>query len=267
MELISRVSKGSRMDQIYIPKIRAGFSIGSFVMIKPLHSEEARKTSLFFHNVHSLEPVKTRIINEIFEILDNQADTVDNIIITGSFLEKGFNFNDIDVLLIKEEKIDKTQIERYVKEKTGLDIHLISISNKSLIKGLESDPLYQGMLNRCIAKKRFVYMAKRKINYRILDLHLLKSRLFIDNFDYLNGEEKYEMIRNAVSIDLFMNNMKISTKEINKTIDRIFGENMNKKIRLNMIPDKQKFLIKFREYHHKLSDEILKGIKNGSKQE
>ena len=39
MEIISRVSKGSKMDQIYIPKNRAGLTIGEYVVITPLSRE------------------------------------------------------------------------------------------------------------------------------------------------------------------------------------------------------------------------------------
>ena len=37
VELISRISKGTRMDQIYIPKERMpGFELGAVVLIKPV---------------------------------------------------------------------------------------------------------------------------------------------------------------------------------------------------------------------------------------
>ena len=39
----------------------------------------------------------------------------DNMIITGSFLEKGFKFNDIDVIIVSEEKIDADYIEKILK--------------------------------------------------------------------------------------------------------------------------------------------------------
>ena len=40
VELVSRVSKGSKMDQVYIPKNRADFAIGSYVVIKPLETAQ-----------------------------------------------------------------------------------------------------------------------------------------------------------------------------------------------------------------------------------
>ncbi len=264
MELISKVSKGSLMDQVYIPKRRIGFGIGSYVVIKPL--EEKKKIEKpFFYNIGFLEPIKIRIIEDIFESIIRSVSRYDNIIITGSFLEEGFNFNDIDVILVSDEKIDKSYIEGFVKNKTGINIHIIPISNKALIKGLETDPLYRSMLGKCVSKKRFVYRIKPKINYKILDLHLLKSKLLIENFDFLSGQEKYEMLRNAVSIALFVNGKEVSKDKVDDFINRLFGKDMSKKIKKNIFFDKKDFLGKYKKFYKDLSSRILAGIKNGSK--
>ena len=59
MELIAKISKGSKMDQVYIPKNRIGFSAGSYVIIRPL---EGKKTveKPYLYNIKSIEPVKLR---------------------------------------------------------------------------------------------------------------------------------------------------------------------------------------------------------------
>ena len=104
MELIGRISKGSKMDQVYIPKNRSGMNTGEYVLIMPLRkSIEGRKKSPFkpyFYNLKSVEPIKLHIIEEIFSMIEKEANA-ENIIITGSFLEPGFKFNDIDILIIK----------------------------------------------------------------------------------------------------------------------------------------------------------------------
>ena len=40
VELIGKVSKGSKMDQIYIPKNREAIPVGSYVVVKPLTTEK-----------------------------------------------------------------------------------------------------------------------------------------------------------------------------------------------------------------------------------
>lgn len=265
MELISKISKGSRMDQIYIPKNRLGFDIGSYVVVRSLQETEKITIKPFFYNINFLEPVKLGIVNEIFENIDKIVGNYDNTIITGSFLEKGFNFNDIDILLISENGLNKNYIGKLLENKIGIKVHIISINNKTLIKGLSSDPLYQTMLSKCVCRKRFVYRIKPKINYKILDLHLLKSKLLAENFDFLNGNEKYEMVRNAVSIALFVDNKEVSKDKVDEKIDRLFGKEMSKKIKENTITDKKDFLDKYKRFYKSLSSKILNRI-NGSKQ-
>src|SRR3989344_8502675 len=97
VELIGKVSKGSKMDQIYIPKKRESIPVGSYVVVKLLTTEKQKKKP-YFYNV-SIEPIKVEIIKNIIGVIDKNIDN-ENIIITGSFLEKGFQFNDIDVLII-----------------------------------------------------------------------------------------------------------------------------------------------------------------------
>ena len=265
MELISKVSKGSKMDQIYIPKQRTNFEVGSCVLIKPLEAEK-RVERPYFYNVPELEPTKLIIIKEIFDVLENFVKDYDNIIITGSFLDKGFNFNDIDVILIIDKKIYEGQIKNYIENKLKIKIHLILLNNKNLINGLETDPLYQMMLSRCISKKRFIFKIKQKINYKILDLHLLKSKPLIINFDYLTGKEKYYLIKNIIAISLFLKHKKINDEEVDREIKKLFNLENIDIIKNNML-EKKKFLEKFKKTYKNLFNEIMKGIKNGTKQE
>lgn len=267
MELISKISKGSMMDQIYIPKNRIGFGIGSYVVVKPLQKIEETAIKPFFYNVGFLEPIKIRIIDEIFENINKVVSRYDNIIVTGSFLDEGFNFNDIDVLIISEDEFDKKYLEQSLENKLGIKVHIILMNNQTLIKGLSTDPLYQTMLSKCVARKRFVYRIKHKINYKILDLHLLKSKLLAENFDFLSGNEKYEMVRNTVSIALFIDNKEVSKDKVDETIDKLFGKGIGKKIKENVIIDKKDFLDKYKRFYNNLSSKILDRIENGSKQE
>lgn len=255
------------MDQIYIPKRRIGFDVGSYVTIVPLQKTiEMGIEKPFFYNINFLEPIKIKIINEIFENIDKIIYKYDNIIITGSFLERGFNFNDIDILLITEDKINKIYLEKLLEGRIGIKVHVILMNNRTLIKGLSSDPLYQTMLSRCVARKRFVYRIKPKINYKILDLHLLKSKLLVENFDFLSGNEKYEMVRNAVSIALFIDNKEVSKDKVDETINKLFGKYMARKIKDNIVTDKKDFLDKYKKFYTGLFSKILDRIKNGSKQ-
>jgi len=253
------------MDQIYIPKKRVDFTVGSYVAIRQLETTAEEEIKPFFYNIKHLEPIKTKIIKEIFKNL-NEIIKCDNIIITGSFLEEGFRFNDIDIILVSEEKIDTKQLVDLLGSRIGPKFHLILISNKALIKGLSADPLYMLMLSKCVAKKRFVYSAKPKINYKLMDLHLLKSKLLIDNFDFLTGDEKYEMTRNFVAINQFISKKKMTKDKIDLAINNFFGKKTVQRLKNNLLLTKD-FLKKYKKVYNNTQNRILKGIKDESKQE
>jgi len=250
------------MDQVYLPKNRSGLATGSYVVVRDL---ELKKESVkpFFYNLKELEPIKVKVIDDTFKIINSFVRN-DNIIITGSFLEKGFIFNDVDVLIITKEKADLSAVEEALRNNLGMKFHLILIKNKELIKGLETDPLYGVMLSKSVARNRFVYNIKSKINYKLLDLHLLKSELLVLNFDFLTGNQKYEMIRNAVAILLFIEKKETNKKMIDVNIKKLFKVDVED-IKNNMIKDKKSFSEKYKEFYKNLFSRILNGVKNESK--
>jgi len=252
------------MDQIYIPKKRTGLSAGSYVIIRPLKTTAEEEIKPFFYNIKHLEPIKTKIIKEIFKNL-NEMIKCDNIIITGSFLEEGFRFNDIDIILVSEEKVDTKQLVNLLESEIGPKFHLILISNKALIKGLSTDPLYMLMLSRCVAKTRFVYRVKPKINYKLVDLHLLKSKLLTDNFDFLTGDEKYEMTRNLIAINQFISKKEVTKDKVDLAINNFFGDKTIQKLRNNFLLAKD-FLKKYKKVYNNTQNRVLKGVRDEPKQ-
>ena len=266
--MIGKVSTGSKMDQIYLPKNRSGFAIGNYVVIKPL--EEGREKEnfaekLYFYGVKKLEPVKLGIVEEIMRIIDKTFGDYENIFVTGSFLEEGFHFNDVDILTVTEDKLNQKIIKENIEKKIGIKAHVLFLSNKELTRGLETDPLYQIMLSKCVSKKRFVYKTKPKIDYKMLDLHLLRSKALIDNFDVLSGDEKYDLIRNIIAIYLYLENNKLSKELVDNKIKVAFDLKDIKELKQNLI-DKKDFLKKCKLIYNKTFSKILQGIEDGSKQ-
>jgi len=261
VELISRVSKGTRMDQIYIPKNRQALPAGSYVVVKLLEAEK-KEAKPIFYDLSSLEPIKTEIIHNIIKTVEQHINN-ENIIITGSFLDRRFRFNDIDVLLIVKERTNISSVQQILENKTGAKIHLVQIKNKELIKGLSTDPLYRVMLSRCVSKVRFIHKVKREINYRLLDLHLLRSKPLMDSFDFLTGYEKYEMVRNLVAIRQFIDKKEVSKQAVDTIINNLFGS--IDKLKNNLI-SKKDFLKKYKKIYSNTENNIMEGVKNEPKQ-
>lgn len=253
MEIIAKVSKGSKMDQIYLPKNRSGFLTGQYVIIQPIESVK-KIIKPFFYGIKNLESIKVRIIEEIFSLIEKGAES-ENVIITGSFLEPGFNFNDIDIVIVGKEA---KGLDRIIERIIGINPHIIFIDNQTLIKGLETDPLYQLMLSKCASIKRIIYKIKPKINYQLLDLHLLKSKTLIDNFKIFDGNEKYYLIRNMIAIMLFIKHKKVSQEQVNKEIKSLFNLDVMQ-IKKNLLG--KDFLNKYKKIYNEIFNLIMKNIK------
>lgn len=249
------------MDQVYIPKNRTGLSIGNYVIVQPLEKQKPVE-KLYFYGVKEIEPLKLEIVYEVIKIIDKLLDSYENLFVIGSFLDKGFHFNDIDILIVAEDKINSSLIEPSIERKVGVKAHILTLNNKELNKGLETDPLYQMMLSRCIANKRFIYKTEQTMNYKLLDLHLFKSRALTNNFDILSGSEKYDLVRNMIAIYLYLKNKKISNKLVDEEIKKGFEIDVQK-IKQNII-DKKKFLKKYKLIYNKTFVKILRGIEHGT---
>lgn len=264
MELVGKISKGTKMDQIYISKQRTpGFEIGESVLIKPIKAISGKESiSRYNYNIISIEPVKNIIINDIFRSFLH----FDNIIIGGSFLEKGIHFEDIDIILVSEKNINLGKIKDMLENKIGLKIHLICLNYRDLFIGYNSDPLFQTLLSRYISKERVIFKKNIKINYKLLDLYLLESKLLIDNFYFLSGREKYKLVRNLIGIKLFIESKNLSLIEVNKEIEKSFGKGIIVKIKDNMLEEKY-FLIKYKKIYFELFNKIMDGIKKEGKNE
>lgn len=252
------------MDQIYIPKNRAGFGAGEYVLISQLEDQIGKKEKLkpYFYNVRYLEPIKAKIIADILNLIEKKIDS-ENIIITGSFLEKGFGFNDIDILIISKKKIDTEIIKEEIQKLEGIKTHITALDSKTLSYGLSFDPLYNLMLSKCVSKNRIIFRVKRKIDYRLLDLNLLKSKTLIDNPDILNGNEKYYLTMNMVSISLFIQGKKLSRDIVNKEIERMFNVKI-REIKENLL-EKQDFLRRYKEIFNNTFNLIFDNIKKSKK--
>lgn len=262
--LVSKVSLGTVMDQIYIPKQRApGLEAGTLVVIEPALLKAAEKPKLNYYNVESFAPIKVAIVERIFEYFEHMAE-VDNVLVAGSFLEPGFQFGDVDIVAISDKRMDSGRIEKALNAELGLNVQMIAIGFKTLLKGISTDPLFEMLVSRFVSKKRVIFKAKKEFKFKLLDLHLLNSKTLIDGFEFLTGREKYKLTRNIVSILLFLDDRKLSTDAVNSEIEKQFGENSTRLIKENMVG--RAFLKKYKRLYDKLFNRIMAGVRNDSKQ-
>ncbi|MEK6867901.1 MAG: hypothetical protein AABX98_03705 [Nanoarchaeota archaeon] len=256
MEIISKVSKGTKMDQIYIPKNRVGFDIGNYVKIVPVI--KPKRLSFFYYNVLNIEPLKISVITEIVSIIEKHLQP-ENIIITGSFLDNGFLFDDIDILLITDQNEKEKIIKEKIESKVKVKIHFILMTNTIFNKKIKIDPILTMMLSKCITTTRLIPIKEREIIYHLLDLQLLSCETFPLNYDFYSGKEKYYYIRNMITIKVFLEGDKISKEEIDKRIEKDFKIKVEE-IKQNIIEDKEAFIKIFKIIYQKTFNKIMGAI-------
>ena len=218
------------------------------------------------------------MVRKIISVIEENLKDYENIIIVGSFLDEGFNFKDIDIIIITEQK-PKKEIEKIIKEKLKIEIQIIFFNKDSFKEALEIDPIWRLMLNRCISKKRLLPLPTRKLKYKYLDAQLIKSKRLIENFDYLTGKEKYKLVRNLIAIYLFIKGGKLSEENLEKGVKKNLNTNAediknnlikknSRKIFINSSSGKSQikedFIKKYKNFYHNLEEKI---IKNAAKQE
>jgi hypothetical protein len=255
-KIIKKISKGSRFNQIYLKKNEGiEFQPGKAVIIKSVLEEP--ESNIFEYRV-TLSNIKKQIVKSIFGIIDDNC-SYDNILITGSFLEKGFNFNDIDIIIINPKNTDK--VKELITENIGIKPHLILIDSKSLNKGIKRDPLFRLMIDRYVSIKRTLFRRDKEIDYKLIDIYLVRNKNLIDGFDLLNIGQRKKMLRDFVGLKLFAENKEITIKGIEKETERIFGKDIIEKLFYYADSKaKEAFMVKLKKEFSYLEKEVLKNV-------
>jgi len=258
-ELVKKISKGTRFNQIYLQKSEGlGFESGKTVIIRALADAIAKELPIFEYNV-KLNSLKKEIVKTIFKIIDNNG-SYDNIIITGSFLDEGFNFEDIDIIIINP-KIDKSALKDSIRQSIGIAPHLILIDSESFNKGIRRDPLFRLMVDRYVSIKRAIFHKDKKANYKLLDIYLIKNRNLVDGYDLLSIKQRKKLLRDFISIKLFVDDKEVTIKNIKNEIERIFGNEVIEKLFYYGDGEaKQEFIANLKKEFNKLEKRILENV-------
>jgi len=240
-KFIHKISKGSRFNQIYIPKEMNGvFEIGDVVEIKLLSKKE-----IFYYskNLKKLSNYKEKLVKEIFSFLSDFSD-IKHIFIIGSFLTNKIDYNDVDILLISNKNIE---IEVYNKliDKFNIKFHIISISEERFEYLQYSCPLTRSMLSYFVSNKEFNLPEEIKVDKN----HIRYLLMTPEDLLKVNPESRtyYDSIRRLITIENFLENKPVDILEISNQLIKVLGETLF-------------FLIKGNEIIEKEQIEFLRGI-------
>ena len=214
------VSKGSKFNQIYIPKnIENLIEVGDKVEVKLIE----KHTKLHYSkSLKDLSEFKKNLIENIFSFLNK--DNIKQIFIVGSFLTEKINYNDIDVVLITKKISKKLEHSIYKKliEKFNLKFHLLFIEEKEFINLLNICPLTKSMFTISISNKKIINQNEKVINKNhikfllMMPYDLLEIKLSSRNF--------FNSLRRLITIEKFLKNKSLNTKEINRELKILIKE-------------------------------------------
>ncbi len=246
-----KVSKGSKFNQIYIPKeAEKDFEIGDLVEVKLLE----KKIQLYYsNNLKHFSEFKENIIKGIFSIL-NQFGGIEQIYIFGSFLTKTIDYNDIDVLLVtKDENLKELSFNKLTK-KINLKFHIISVNKNKLDYLIKICPLVRGIFHYCVSNKRIIKLPKREIEKNHIMFLLMMPEDILTTT--LNSRYFYDSLRRLITIEKFLKEKEQDLRLINKQMEKYLDKDLIKTLINNEILNEKEV-----DYLRKVIKEKLDYIK------
>lgn len=222
IQFIHKISKGSKFNQIYIPKeMEADFEVGDSVEVKLLKKKEKLYYS---QNLKKLSDFKEKLIKEVFSIL-NKFNEINQIFIAGSFLTQKIDYNDIDLIVVinknKNEKLEENIYNELI-EKINLKFHIIAIQEDKLHFLEKNCPLTKSMFYYYISNKEFNPSAERNIDKNHIKFLLMMPE---DLLEINIGSKKfYDNIRRLITIKRFLEDKELNPKKINNELELILNK-------------------------------------------
>ena len=106
-----KVSKGSRFNQIYVPKeMEEIVEVGDLVEVRLLK----KNIELYYKNQKKIYDFKEYLIKKIFSDLQRFTE-IDSVFIVGSFLYETI-YNDIDVIIIVNKERKNLNFEKNIED-------------------------------------------------------------------------------------------------------------------------------------------------------
>ncbi|MFA5857406.1 MAG: hypothetical protein WC867_08650 [Candidatus Pacearchaeota archaeon] len=233
LKFIHRVSKGTRFNQIYIPKeMITQFEAGDLVEVTLLE----KSTSLYSSpKLGKLSEFKINLIKEIFSELKKYKE-IKQVFIIGSFLTQKHDFNDIDIIIISDKDIEK-EVYKTLMDKFELKFHILIISENNFKTLQKFCPIHRSMLYYFISDKKFSLPKDIELNKdHIRFLLMMPEDLLNIN---LNSRVFYDSIRRLLTIEKFLENISLDPLEINKEIKNLLGDSLATNLRQNGSIDKE----------------------------
>jgi len=242
MQLIFKknISKGTRFNQIYIPKqLENEFEVGDEVEVKLIK----KRVQLNYSKKLKLSEFKEDLIKNIFSFL-SKSDRILNIFVVGSFLTEKIDYNDIDIVIVTKEKINNFDEIIYNKliDKFNLKFHVLTIEEQRFEQLLKICPLTQSMFSLYISSKKTSLEREKVIDKNHIKFLLMMPEDLLEL--ELGSKTFLDSVRRLITIERFLENKDL--EKINIESEKLLGKEIYITMKNNERID-EKDIIKIRE--------------------
>lgn len=250
-----KVSKGSRFNQIYVPKhLENEISAGDEVEVRLIR----KKTELYYSkSAKKLSVFKENLIKGVFASL-KEFKEVSKIFLIGSFLLEKIDFRDIDIILVAKKETKGLSEKAYNKliNKFNLKFHVISISEQKLSHLLSICPVTRSMFSTYISNKEFVVDKNTSIDKKHLQFLLMlpEDALELD----LSSRMFYDSLRRLIVVERFLENKPFGFNIVKSELIKSIGQKLHEKIKNSMSVSEKSIAVLRQEIMSKLA--VINGM-------
>ncbi len=222
MKFVSTVSKGGKLNQIYVPKdVEDKFESGDIVEVRLLK----KRIYLFYSkNLKRLSTFKERLIRDIFSVLSNEGFR--QIFIVGSFLTQKVEYNDIDILVVADRSGEDVEERTYEKltDQLNLRFHVISVNEDRLPYLLETCPLTRSMLYCYVSNKDLNLKHEKRLDKNHIRFLLMMPEDVLEI--NVGSHVFYDSLRRLITIERFLTDKKEDPAKANDELKELLGETL-----------------------------------------
>jgi len=234
------VSKGSRFNQIYVPKnMEDLIGVGDEVEVRLVK----KHAELYYSKgLKKLSEFKGNLIKDVFSFLTKTAN-ITSVFVVGSFLTEKINYNDIDiVLIVKRNNNFEELIYNKLIDKFNLKFHILAIGEKRFEHLLKICPLTRAMFSKFICNKPLIIAKEKLIDKKHIKFLLMMPEDLLEI--KLSSRTFFDNLRRLITIERFLKNNSLDIYTINNEIKKLINNRLYNKIKNNEDIDSIDFLRK-----------------------
>ena len=217
-----KISKGSRFNQIYIPRCMEGvFEAGDMVEVRLI----GKKEKVHYSDNLSRSRVgefKESIIRSIFSNLENFKG-IKQAFVVGSFLTQKTDYNDIDVLLITDSKHMEEKAYARLSKKIQLKFHTIAVPESKFDKLIRICPMTRSMMHYFASNKKFEIPGEDEIDKQHIEFLLMMPEDLL-KLKISGGRMYFDALRRLIAIRKFIEKKPLDQIEVDSELKSLLGE-------------------------------------------